>query len=70
MRMDAAAEAPIALAIDMTDPASIERLPERRRCEIEGVTIPWMAVDPFQASATAKLRFALAAALNPARLSS
>ena len=68
MRMDAAAEARIALVADMADSRRIERLPERRRCEIEGTAIPWMAVDPFQASATAKLRLALAAALDPARL--
>jgi serine kinase of HPr protein (carbohydrate metabolism regulator) len=68
MRMDALAEARIALVADMADPGSVERLPEQRSCEIEGTAIPWMALDPFQASATAKLRFALAAALDPARL--
>ncbi|HEX4505473.1 MAG TPA: HPr kinase/phosphatase C-terminal domain-containing protein [Alphaproteobacteria bacterium] len=70
MRMDAATQARIALVADMTDPGSIERLPEQRRCEIEGTEIPWMALSPFEASATAKLRFALAAALDPARLAS
>jgi len=68
MRMDAAAEAGIALVADMT--GDVERLPERRRCEIEGATIPWMALNPFEASAPAKLRFALAAALDPSRLAS
>lgn len=70
VRMDAAAEAKVALVADMTDPGGVERLLERRRCEIEGAAIPWMALDPFEASATAKLRFALAAALDPSRLAS
>ena len=70
IRMDAAAEARIALVADMADHGSIERLPGQRRCEIEGTTIPWMALDPFQASAPAKLRLGLAAALDPARLAS
>lgn len=70
VRMDAAAEARIALVADMTDPRGIERLPEQRRCEIEGAAIPWVALSPFEASATAKLRYALAAALDPARLAS
>ncbi len=70
MRMDAAAEARVALVADMADPDSIERLPARLHCEIEGTAVPWMALAPFQASAPAKLRFALAAALDPARLKS
>ena len=70
MRIDAVAEARVALVADMADPSSIERLPEQRDCEIEGITLPWLALAPFEASATAKLRFALAAALDPARLTS
>ena len=70
MRVDAVAQARIALVADMAEAGSIERLPEKRRCEIEGAEIPWMALSPFEASATAKLHFALAAALDPARLSS
>ena len=70
MRMDAAAEAPVALVVDLMTSQTIERLPERRHCELEGATVPWMALDPFEASATAKLRYALAAALDPTRLMS
>ena len=70
MRVDAVAEAKLALVADMAEPGSIERLPERSRCEIEGAAIPSVAVNPFEASATIKLRFALAAALDPARLAS
>ena len=68
MRMDAAAEARIALVADMTEPHAIERLPDRRLCDIDGVSIPWLALAPFEASASAKLRFALMAALEPSRL--
>jgi HPr kinase/phosphorylase len=68
MRIDAATEARIALVADMTEPHAIERLPERRRCDIDGVSIPWLALAPFEASAPAKLRFALMAVLDPSRL--
>ena len=66
--MDAATEAKVALVADLMGPDSIDRLPERRHCEIEGATVPWMALAPFEASAVAKLRLALAAALEPSRL--
>jgi HPr kinase/phosphorylase len=70
MRMDAVAEAPVMLVADMVGPGVIERLPERRRCEIEAASVPLIAVSPFEASAPAKLRLALAATLDPARLTS
>jgi HPr kinase/phosphorylase len=65
MRMDAAAQARIALVADMAEPHAIERLPNRRRCDIDGVSLPWLALAPFESSAPAKLRFALMAALEP-----
>jgi HPr kinase/phosphorylase len=68
MRMDAAARARVALVADLTEPHAIERLPDRRHCDIDGITIPWLALAPFEASAPAKLRFALMAALEPGRL--
>jgi hypothetical protein len=68
MRIDAAIEARIALVADMTEPHAIERLPDRRQCDIDGVSISWLALAPFEASAPAKLRFALMAALDPGRL--
>jgi serine kinase of HPr protein (carbohydrate metabolism regulator) len=68
MRVDAVAEARVDLVADMAEAGSIERMPEQRRCEIEGVTLPWLALAPFEASAPAKLRFALTVALDPARL--
>ncbi len=68
MRFDAAAQARLALIADMSDPHAIERLPQPRRCEIDGIAFPWLALAPFEASAPAKLRFALMAALEPGRL--
>ena len=68
MRMDAAMEARIALVADMAEPHAVARLPDRRGCNIDGVAIPWLALAPFEASAPAKLLFALIAAREPARL--
>jgi serine kinase of HPr protein (carbohydrate metabolism regulator) len=68
MRVDAAAEAEIALVADLTEPASIERLPDRRHCDLLGLELPWLALAPFHASAAAILRFALTASAEPGRL--
>jgi len=65
MRMNADARAPIALVADMAAAAVIDRMPLARHCRLAGADIPAFELDPFQASAPAKLRFALAAALNP-----
>jgi len=70
MRMEAVGEAALALVVDLADAASVERLPERRSCEIMGLALPWMALAPFEASAVAKLGFALQAAADPGRLAS
>lgn len=66
MRMDTAGQVPVALVADLAD--SGERMPDHRWCEIGGVDIFWCAIAPFEASAPAKLRFALMAALEPGRL--
>jgi HPr kinase/phosphorylase len=68
MRVEAAAEAEIKLVVDLIDAASVERLPDRRHCELLDVALPWLALAPFQPSALAKLRFALLAAAEPGRL--
>lgn len=61
MRVETAAEADIALVADLVDADMIERLPDRRACDLLGIEIPWLALAPFQASAVPKLRFALRA---------
>jgi HPr kinase/phosphorylase len=68
MRMYADAHTRIALVADLTAAAAIDRMPEPQRCELAGASLPFFALDPFQPSAPAKLRFALAAALNPGLL--
>lgn len=70
MRVEAATEAEIALVADLVGAASIDRLPDRRDCELLGIGLPWLALAPFQSSAVAKLRFALMAAADPGRLTS
>lgn len=47
------------LVVDLAPASEVERLPEPRFCEFEGVSVPLLALDPFTASAPAKLRLAL-----------
>jgi serine kinase of HPr protein (carbohydrate metabolism regulator) len=68
MRVAAAAEAEIALVVDLIDDAALERMPERCQCDLLGIALPLLGLAPFQASALAKLRFALVAAAEPNRL--
>ena len=53
------AEAPVALIVDLVAADAVERLPETAHEEILGVTVSRLALDPFAASAPAKLRLAL-----------
>jgi hypothetical protein len=55
------ARAPLRLVVDLEPESGIARLPEPRCCTIEGVVLPLVALDPFTASAAAKLRLALKA---------
>jgi len=52
--------APVALLVDLAPPERIERLPEPARERLLGVDLPVLALAPFEASASAKLRLALA----------
>jgi HPr kinase/phosphorylase len=47
------------LVVDLVAAEAIERLPEPRCCELEGLRFPVLALAPFAASAPAKLRLAL-----------
>jgi len=55
----ALAEAPLALLVDLVPAAAVERLPEDRRERLLGHELPVVALDPFAASAVAKIRLAL-----------
>ena len=65
VRVDHAASAPLRLVVDLERDARIERLPDPRFCTIDGVAVPLIALDPFTASAPAKLRLALKALAAP-----
>jgi HPr kinase/phosphorylase len=54
----------IGLVVDLMPTAEIPRLPDDTTCVIEGVTLPRLMLDPFTASATAKVRVAAWAAHN------
>jgi len=51
---------PVALLVELVAPDAVERMPEPQRRELLGVSLPVLALAPFQASAPAKLRLALA----------
>ena len=56
------ARATIALLVDLVPPDRIERLPDPARETLLDVDLPVVALAPFEASAPAKLRLALAQA--------
>jgi serine kinase of HPr protein (carbohydrate metabolism regulator) len=56
LRLEAAAEATVGLVVDLAPDAPPERLPEPSHCVIEGITVPRIAIEPFQASAAARVR--------------
>jgi len=51
----------LALVVDLVAPQHIDRLPEPRKETILGISLPAIRLAPFEASAPAKLRLALAA---------
>ncbi|MEJ2119493.1 MAG: HPr kinase/phosphatase C-terminal domain-containing protein [Alphaproteobacteria bacterium] len=55
-------EVRLALAVALAPSAEIERLPEPEAAQYLGLTLPRVTLDPFAASAPAKVRLALAAA--------
>ena len=59
LRLDTFLEAPLALVVELVPAAQVERLPELRCERVLGLAVPLIALAPFEASAAAKLRFAL-----------
>jgi HPr kinase/phosphorylase len=59
LRLDALADAPVALLANLVAADRIERLPPRRAETILGVAVPLIEIAPFETSAAAKLRLAL-----------
>jgi HPr kinase/phosphorylase len=62
-RAETASSAPLALLVDLVAPDRIERLPDPDSESLLGIAVPRLALAPFEASAVAKLRRALARTL-------
>ena len=65
IRMEALAEAPVALLVDLVSGKPVERLPEPSNEALLGLAVPRIAAAPFEASAAAKIRLALRAFTGP-----
>jgi len=59
MPMKHTPEVPLALVCDLVAPPLVDRLPEERATDILGLSIPFIRLAPFEASAPAKIRLAL-----------
>jgi serine kinase of HPr protein (carbohydrate metabolism regulator) len=59
LRVDSLAIARLSLLVDLVAPEAVERLPEPRSETVLGLSVPLIALAPFEASAPAKLRLAL-----------
>jgi HPr kinase/phosphorylase len=61
LQLEPLPEAALAMCVDLVPLAEVERLPEIRCEYVLGLAVPSIALSPFEASAAAKLRFALRA---------
>jgi serine kinase of HPr protein (carbohydrate metabolism regulator) len=61
LRVEAVAEAMLAMLVDLVPSAEVDRFPETHYEDVLGLVVPSIALSPFEASAAAKLRFALRA---------
>ena len=61
LRVEWLAEAALAMCVDLVPSAEVERLPEFRCEDVLGLAVPSIGLSAFEASAAAKLRFALRA---------
>lgn len=59
--VDCIGEARLGLIVDLADRDTVERMPEPRSETVAGVAVPVIRLDPFAASAAAKLRLAVRA---------
>ena len=65
IKLEALAEAPVALLVDLVLAEQLERLPTQSHERLLGIAVPRIAVAPFEASAAAKIRLALDAFTGP-----
>ena len=61
LRVEAVAEATLALLVDLVPSAEVDRFPETHYEDVLGLVVSSIVLSPFEASAAAKLRFALRA---------
>jgi len=59
VNIDPVATIPLTLVVDIAAADTIERLPEPATAQICGIDLPLLRLDPFTASAPAKLRLAV-----------
>ena len=59
VRVPSVDEVPVVLVADLAPGEPVERLPDPAQVDWGGVTVPRICLDPFHASAPAKLRIAL-----------
>ena len=60
VRLPSVQDVPLRLVVDLVRPDAVERLPEPRFVALDGVSVPLLELAPFETSAAAKLRVALA----------
>ena len=65
--IEAKAAAPVALVVELTPRAQIERMPRPQSWRCLGRSVPKIRLDPFEASAPAKLRLAVRACARDSR---
>ena len=58
LQVDSLEEAPLALVVDLVPLAQVERIPDNRFEIVLGLSVPLIALAPFEVSAAAKLRLA------------
>ena len=58
--------APLSLVVDLVTRDAVPRLPDASRVDLAGISLPAIALYPFEASAPVKVRLALRAALAEA----
>src|SRR5580704_15293502 len=68
LEVPAVPSAPLRLVVDLVAPDRVERLPEPQFCEYLQCSLPLLAVAPFEASAPAKVRLALASLVKAATI--
>ena len=59
VQMGTIGKVPLAIIVDLVRHELIERLPEHHTEEIMGINVPVIELDPFEPSASAKVRMAL-----------